>query len=616
MYHKQTRKLARQVRVEALEQRNLLAFGLRSFLASSLIDSNKSSAQSVPAIVATPLTEVLKPVSVVAFAASNQATVSSREPTTSMAPGSLSPPAVASLPVVATARTSGEQPNVAARSLANDTSVASTPKMLSLRKMLLAIGSANTTYTLNNDGRSVGEVTTDDTGNLSVVLTPKSTPGVSNDDYSKKNDSDIETKVAPEVDIENTVDIQSGSSMASDSLDELFSLIKDDELGSSVESVSLLAVQSSDSQSQFADFGLSYSDDVLDASVNDDFDDGLLSDDSIGNLDNGVNDSTGIFDGDNDTDDFGNIGNDDLSSNAFDDGVLGTSVNDDFSDGLLSDDSIGDLDNGVDDSTGIFDGDNDADDFGNIGNDDLGSNAFDDGVLGTSVNDDFGNGLLSDDSIGDLDNGVDDSNGVFDGNNDADDVGNIGNDDLSSNAFDDGVLGTSVNDDFGDGLLRNDSIHDLDNGVDDSTGVFDGDNDGDDFGDFTIPSGSTLATASYGTWSASLSGSGIGYAEFEREGYETEFDVQVRGARPNAALDVVIGSVTVGRIQTNNSGSGRLKFDNEHGRSLPDGFPVIVPGVTVAIGNSLSGVFGQSLGHDSDDLDDHGNGNHDNDHDD
>jgi hypothetical protein len=179
----------------------------------------------------------------------------------------------------------------------------------------------------------------------------------------------------------------------------------------------------------------------------------------------------------------------------------------------------------------------------------------------------------------------------------------------------DDVFDGSGSDDFDEGVL-DDSIGDLDSGVDDSSGVFDDDNDADDFGKFTIPSGSTLATASYGTWSASLSGSGIGYAEFEREGYETEFDVQVRGASPNAALDVVIGSVKVGRIKTNNAGSGRLKFDDEHGRSLPVGFPVIEPGVIVAIGNSLSGVFGQSLGHDSDDLDDHGNGHHDNDHDD
>ncbi len=563
MYPKHTRKLARQVSIEALEQRNLLAFGLRSFLASSLIDSSKSSAQSVPAIVAAPLTEVVKPVSVVASGASSQAAVASTVSATSIAPASLatlvkaSVPAAVNIPVVATARTSGEQPIVAGKSLANDTSVASTPRMLSLRRMLLAVGSPNTTYTLDIDGRPAGEVTTDDAGNLSVVLTPKSSPVVSNIDYSNdsygnENDSDIDTRIAPNVNTENTVDIPSGRSMASGSVDELFSLINDDEPGTNDESGILLAHQSLDSQNQIADFGLSYSEEIPDTSGNDDFDIGLMSDDSIGDLDNGVDDSIGVFDSDNDADDFGNIGSDSLSGNDFGDGILGTGVNDDFGAGLLSDKSIGDLDNGVDDSTGIFDGENDTDDFGNIGNDDLSSNTFDDNVLGTSVNDDFGDGLLSDDSIGDLDHGVDDLNGVFDS-----------------------------------------------------------DNDTDDFGNFNIPIGSTLGTASYGTWSASLSGSGIGYAKFEREGYETEFDVQVWGASPNAALDVVIGSVTVGRIQTNNSGSGRIKFDNEHGRSLPVGLPVIGPGVTVEIGNSLSGVFGQSLGHDSDDHDDH-----DNDHDD
>lgn len=110
--------------------------------------------------------------------------------------------------------------------------------------------------------------------------------------------------------------------------------------------------------------------------------------------------------------------------------------------------------------------------------------------------------------------------------------------------------------------------------------------------------------------SATLTGpAGIqGKAEFESEMedgvMETEFEVEIRGADPNATYDVFVDGTVVGQIQTNSRGRGKLEFSNEvddDGQPFPTGFPSISDGSTITVGSILSGTMAVEQEDDDDD---------------
>ncbi len=265
------------------------------------------------------------------------------------------------------------------------------------------------------------------------------------------------------------------------------------------------------------------------------------------------------------------------SSNGSDDNrigqVKGINIDDtnggEVSDSFIDDGSLSDLDSGFDDNSGVLDGDSDHDDFGISNSVDAILNNIDNSILDLSGDYNFESNLNVE-FVSDLDNSLSDSNSVVDSGNDTNATFDSNGGDLSDN---------------------DQSCSAFDNEVFDSSGVHEVDADSGRL--VSVAGGSTSATANYGTWSASLVGSGTGSVVYQREGYESEFSARVFGTTPNATLDVVVGGVLVGQIRTNGTGSGRLKLENDDGRSLPIGFPVIGPTVHVSVGSSISGVFGQ-----------------------
>ena len=98
-----------------------------------------------------------------------------------------------------------------------------------------------------------------------------------------------------------------------------------------------------------------------------------------------------------------------------------------------------------------------------------------------------------------------------------------------------------------------------------------------------------------------MQGTGIqvGTVKFETETHGTTtssvLEISVRNLTPNATLDVIINSVTVGQITTDATGRGKLELSSTpHGTRelpLPANMPVIAAGSTVQIGTELSGTF-------------------------
>ncbi|MBX9790135.1 MAG: hypothetical protein K2Y37_14555 [Pirellulales bacterium] len=82
-------------------------------------------------------------------------------------------------------------------------------------------------------------------------------------------------------------------------------------------------------------------------------------------------------------------------------------------------------------------------------------------------------------------------------------------------------------------------------------------------------------------------------------GDHTRFAVIVRGAEPNATLDVTLGDTVVGQITTDTSGVGKLVLaNNPRGdeQSLPDDFPTdVAVGTAVAVGPMSGALTKQPL---------------------
>ncbi|TWU51409.1 hypothetical protein [Rubripirellula reticaptiva] len=198
MSRKQTIMRCRGMQIETLERRNLLAFGLRSLLASNLTDVDRVASQSVPAEVALSVAAYSAPVSTNAAVFSSPVVIDIAESATSIS--SLAQTA----PVAATFGNSPEEPinedELVIETVADNISILSgEPKRLSLRTMFLAVGSPNTTYTLEIGGVSMGQVTTDATGSLSAELTPVAVPPLSSpvvSDVAGSKVSDVETQVS------------------------------------------------------------------------------------------------------------------------------------------------------------------------------------------------------------------------------------------------------------------------------------------------------------------------------------------------------------------------------------------------------------------------------------
>ncbi|TWU08413.1 autotransporter outer membrane beta-barrel domain-containing protein [Stieleria varia] len=333
----------------------------------------------------------------------------------------------------------------------------------------------------------------------------------------------------------------------------------------------------------------------LDASGIDDVVGGT-DDSSWDDLDDGHNDVDGIFDADSDGDDVGIPRTDDLPGLSIDNNHdLDASGIDDVLGGT-DHSSWDDLDDGRDDVDGIFDAYSDGDDVGIPRTDDLPGLSIDNNrdLDASGIDDAIGG--IDDSSWDDLDDGHNDVDGILDGDSDSDDVGITRTDDLTGISVDNRDLDASGIDDVVGGT-DDSSWDNLDDGHNDLDGLFDGDSDDNDVG---IAIGSSPTIARRGKWSASLIGSGTGQASFKNKGHDQELSLRVFGAPANSTLDVVLGSVRVGRIQTNRTGYGRLELENDDDhRSIPIGFPVVGTGTTISVGNALSGVFEQYLGHEN-----------------
>jgi len=88
-----------------------------------------------------------------------------------------------------------------------------------------------------------------------------------------------------------------------------------------------------------------------------------------------------------------------------------------------------------------------------------------------------------------------------------------------------------------------------------------------------------------------------------KAGYEVEtehaatarkFEVELRDAEPETTYKVHVGAVLVGQFDTDATGRGKLEFSSSPDRdasSFPSDFPEIVAGVTVTVGDQMSGQF-------------------------
>ena len=82
--------------------------------------------------------------------------------------------------------------------------------------------------------------------------------------------------------------------------------------------------------------------------------------------------------------------------------------------------------------------------------------------------------------------------------------------------------------------------------------------------------------------------------ELEHGAEKRELDVTVKDAEPGSALDVLVNGIFVGQVQVDTKGEGQLELSShpdDDQLPLPDDFPDIQPGSTVAVGDSLTGTF-------------------------
>ncbi|TWU44590.1 hypothetical protein Poly51_60210 [Rubripirellula tenax] len=172
---KQHRRLSQ---IETLEKRNLLAFGLRSFLASSFHDDSVPAAEvarsavvkTAPIVALSSLATEATPV-VVAVAVP-VTTLSAVQPLPSVesAPQAASLRTSEDLESSSKADTDSPQPD----SVESFSAESLPTERLSLRTLLRASAQPNTSYQHTVAGVTLGTVTTDGAGDLSLELTPVS----------------------------------------------------------------------------------------------------------------------------------------------------------------------------------------------------------------------------------------------------------------------------------------------------------------------------------------------------------------------------------------------------------------------------------------------------------
>ncbi len=98
-------------------------------------------------------------------------------------------------------------------------------------------------------------------------------------------------------------------------------------------------------------------------------------------------------------------------------------------------------------------------------------------------------------------------------------------------------------------------------------------------------------------------GNQLGYVQFESDNehvlLNTELGVSVNYLAPNALLNVIIGGVTIGQIQTDANGHGDLDLSSNpretNEQALPANFPVITAGTKIQIGTEMLGTFKGNL---------------------
>ncbi len=82
------------------------------------------------------------------------------------------------------------------------------------------------------------------------------------------------------------------------------------------------------------------------------------------------------------------------------------------------------------------------------------------------------------------------------------------------------------------------------------------------------------------------------WAKFEGTETNIEFKVELRDAPADTSYAVLIDGVSVGILRTDSSGRGRLQFEQgDDSRPFPDGFPPIIVGTQITVGDQLTGSF-------------------------
>ncbi|MGB7346186.1 MAG: dockerin type I domain-containing protein [Pirellulaceae bacterium] len=81
-------------------------------------------------------------------------------------------------------------------------------------------------------------------------------------------------------------------------------------------------------------------------------------------------------------------------------------------------------------------------------------------------------------------------------------------------------------------------------------------------------------------------------AKYESTSTNVEFKAELRDAPVNTTYSVQVDGVTVGTLQTDSEGRGRLQFElNDNSKPFPANFPSVAVGTEVRIGDALSGAF-------------------------